>query len=66
MIKIKYEIERQPMKNLWEEARNSEEPSIDSKNGDAFKKYLNILASQAFKAGRDFQKNLKDDDVNYG
>ena len=64
MIKVNYEIEPQPAKNLWNEARNSEEASIESKDGKAFKKYLNILANQAFKDGIEFHKNLKDE-INY-
>ena len=64
MIKVNFEIDLVPMKNLWNEARNSENSSINSKDGDAFKKYLNILANQAFKEGRDFEKNLKEE-INY-
>lgn len=66
MIKIKYELDRQQIKNLWNEANNSEDSRIDSREGKAFETYLNMITQQAFTAGREFQKNLKDDDVNYG
>lgn len=65
MIKIKYELDRLQIKNLWNEANDSEDSKLDSQDGKAFAKYLNMITQQAFKAGREFQKNLKDDDVNY-
>ncbi len=65
MIKISYELERQQVKNLWDEARNSENSKLSSRDGKAFETYLNMITQQAFKAGREFQNNLKDNDVNY-
>lgn len=61
MVKITYEVENQPKKNLWDEARNSEDSSIHSKEGKTFTEYLNILLNTAFKAGIEFQKNLKEE-----
>ena len=61
MIKITYELEMQIQRNLWNEARNAEGSSLDSKEGDAFKTYLNNLVNKAFKAGIDFHQNLKEE-----
>jgi len=66
MIKIKYELERQQIVNLWNEANHSENSKLDSQEGKAFATYVNMITQQAFIAGREFQKNLKDDDVSYG
>ena len=65
MVKVKYELGSQPISNLWLEARNAENPSVNHKDAEQFKIYLNSLLTTAFKEGRNFQKNLKEDE-NYG
>ncbi len=64
-IIVKYEVEPQPIKNLWDAVQTAESPSIEHKDADDFKAYLNMLVEQAFKAGINFQKNLKKD-IDYG
>jgi len=60
-IKVKYELGTQPIESLWTAARQAKNSSVTHKDADQFKIYIQTFVQTAFKAGREFQRNLKDD-----